>query len=425
MVMRQVIFNQFEERIRRDMRYELDHMGLSKRYYDRTISSLVALRMLNNSQGLLGMLAGDILTDLDFQADHLVDFVRWSIIAADAIYESAEARRELNFIRTHMGTGAISLGTELEFSNIGHEVIDDPGGQVMQDRQYDGFFYFPDFGLDVLTWKLGGHVDDHHTKLSQRQRRGFFEVAPGNLSLQANLSKPITDDPWLLNQFIHQTRRFFDIQPHSVHISMQLKSQQHKPVIDRLPDLAIFKCLFAIAGELHRRDSGEYRINRLATDEIIGCAPGGAHMLFSEIRKRYSQASDELYPATTGQRTGTYVQQFRFLRLSAELNYEPIVMALKGIQISQRPGSFLTAQQYNESPRHRERFEQLIEWGAHPGPVTESEADVFLTAVHKGLMQEKRGRPAHSEAYIAWAISELREQLLEFNRKLSEARPGQ
>ncbi len=425
MVMRQVIFNQFEERIRRDMRYELDHMGLSKRYYDRTISSLVALRMLNNSQGLLGMLAGDILTDLDFQADHLVDFVRWSIIAADAIYESAEAKRELNFIRTHMGTGAISLGTELEFSNIGHEVIDDPSGQVMQDPQYDGFFYFPDFGLDVLTWKLGGHVDDHHTKLSQRQRRGFFEVAPGNLSLQANLSKPITDDPWLLNQFIHQTRRFFDIQPHSVHISMQLKSQQHNPVIDRLPDLAIFKCLFAIAGELHRRPDGEYRINRLATDEIIGCAPGGAHMLFSEIRKRYSQTSDELYPATTGQRTGTYVQQFRFLRLSADLNYEPIVMALKGVQISLRPGSFLTAQQYTESARHRERFEQLIEWGAHPSPVTESEADVFLTAVHKGLMREKRGRPAHSEAYIAWAISELREQLLEFNRKLNEARmPG-
>ncbi|MFW5841284.1 MAG: hypothetical protein ACOCZE_11935, partial [Planctomycetota bacterium] len=280
--------------------------------------------------------------------------------------------------------------------------------------------------IDMTVRTAGDlHVDDHHTKLSQRQRRGFFEVAPGNLSLQANLSKPITDDPWILGQFIQQTRRFFDIEPHSVHISMQLKSQQHKPVLNRLPELAIFKCLFAIAGELYRRPDGEYRINRLATNEIIGCAPGGAHMLFSEIRKRYSQTSDELYPATMGQRTGTYVQQFRFLRLSAELNYEPIVMALKGVQISQRPGSFLTAQQYASSKAHRRRFEELIEWGAHPTAITEAEADVFLMAVHKGLMREKRGRPAHSEAYIAWSINELREQLLEFNRKLADSEQAQ
>ena len=29
---------------------------------------------------------------------------------------------------------------------------------------------------------------------------------------------------------------------------------------------------------------------------------------------------------------GTYVQQFKFLRLSKDLNYEPIAMALKGLQ---------------------------------------------------------------------------------------------
>ena len=419
LVIRQVIFNQFEERIRRDFRYELDHMGLSKHYYDRTISSLAALRALNAATRLLDMIAGDCLTDLDFQSDHLIDYVRWAIIAADALYDAGEARKELNFIRTHMGGGGLSLGTELEFSNLGHRIIDDPGGTEIRDRQYDGFLFFADFGLDVLTWKLGGHIDDHHEKASSRPRRGFFEVAPGNLSLEANLSKPITDDPWVLGQFIHETRRFFDIRPHSVHISMQLRSQQHKPVHDRLLPLDVLKCLFAIGGGLDRRADGSPRISRLASDEIIGCAPGGAHLLFSEIRKRYSTSTaDDQYPATTGQRSGTYVQQFRFLRLSHAINYEPVVLALKGIQIALRPGTFLTARQYTQLPAHRRLFERLLEWGVRPTPIAETEAETFLTAVHKGLMTEKRGRPAHSEAYIAWAVSELRRQLRQFNRQL-------
>ncbi len=418
LVIRQVIFNQFEERIRRDLRFELDHLGLSKKYYDRTISSLIGLRLLNNNDTTLGMVTGDCLTDLSFQTDHLIDFVRWSVVAADALYDSQEARRELNYIRTHMGSGGIPLGTELEFSNIGHEVIHDPRGDTMRDCQYDGFLYFSDFGLDVLTWKLGGHVDDHHDKASARPRRGFFEVAPGNLSLEANLSKPITDDPWVLNQFIHETRKFFDVRPHSVHISMQLKSQQHKPVTDRLVPLAVLKCLFAMAGELKLGSDDRYRVTRLSTNEIIGCAPGGSHILFSDIRKRYSRSTADLYPATTGLREGVYVQQFRFLRLHSQINYEPIIMALKGIQISMLPGSFLTPSQFLRSRRHRERFLDLLEWGCNPKPITEEEADLFLTHVDKGLKVEKRGKPSHSEAYIAWAISELRQMLRDFNRQL-------
>jgi gamma-glutamylcyclotransferase (GGCT)/AIG2-like uncharacterized protein YtfP len=79
LVIRQVIFNQFEERLRRDLRFELDHLGLSKRYYDRTISSLIALRVLNEASSLLDMVTGDCLTDLSFQSDHLIDFVRWAV----------------------------------------------------------------------------------------------------------------------------------------------------------------------------------------------------------------------------------------------------------------------------------------------------------------------------------------------------------
>ena len=39
MLLRQIIFNQFEENLRRDFRYELDQMSPGPGFYDRTISS--------------------------------------------------------------------------------------------------------------------------------------------------------------------------------------------------------------------------------------------------------------------------------------------------------------------------------------------------------------------------------------------------
>ena len=87
------------------------------------------------------------------------------------------------------------------------------------------------------------------------------------------------------------------------------------------------------------------------------------------------------------------------------------------IQISLRPGSFLTPAQYAASPEHRKRFEELLAWGAQPRPLTASEMEVFLRRVYDGLMSERRGRPAHSEAYIAWALSELRDMLKAFNKE--------
>jgi hypothetical protein len=419
MVIRQVVFNQFEERIRQDFRYELDHMGLSSHYYDRTISSLVALRVLNASENLMEMLVADCLTDLDLGRDHLIDYVRWAIIAADAVYDSDTIKEQLSFVATHMGQGWISLGAELEFSNIGHGVITDPKGSQMRDLRFDGFLYFSDFGLDILTWKLGGHVDDHYTKVSDRHKRGFFEVALGSLSIEANISKPITDDPWLLNQVIHQCRQFFQVAPHSVHISLQLKSQ-HRPEKDRMLPLAALKCLFAIGGGVSRTPDGHFQIGRLTRGEIVGRDPAPS-LMFSEISKRYSREGPGYLPGADRAHKGLYVQQFRFLRLSPEMNFEPIALALKGLQISRKPGTFATAAQYNSSRRHRERLDALLAWGAKPSPLTKEEMEVFLASVYEGLMVERRGKPAHSEAYIAWAMAELREALAAFNRRLAGA----
>ncbi|MBS3733955.1 MAG: gamma-glutamylcyclotransferase [Phycisphaerae bacterium] len=419
LVVRQVIFNQIEEAIHRDFRYELDRMGPSSHYYDRAISSLAALRILNANNALLELLMGDCLTELDFAADHLVDYVRWAIVAADSLYEPHQVSSELNFIRSHMGTGYISLGAELEFSNIGHDVIRDPSGHDRRDSRYDGFLYFRDFALDALTWKLGGHIDDHHRKTSEGPRRGFFEIAPGNLSLKENISKPLTDDAWTLNQLIHEGRQFYaGIAPHSVHLSLQLR-RQHKPDRNRILPMAVMKCLFAIGGDPQRDDDGYVRIRRLTSDEIIS-RDGAPRMLLSEISVRHSRGGAEDHPSIrTPDSGGRYVQQFRFLRLSPTLNYEPIILALKGIQVRLRPGTFLTGSQAETSDRHRRAFEALVEWGRQPTALSEKDMTTFLDAVSEGLHAEKRGKAAHSGAYIAWAVSQLRAMCRRFNEQVT------
>ena len=418
MVVRQVVFNELEEKIRYDFRYELDHMGLTSHYYERTVSSLAALRILNSSGKMLDLLSGDCLNELDFPHDHLVDYVRWAVAASDSIYDSQLAKRAIEFVNGNRGGGYVSMGAELEFSNIGHDIVENAEGDRLRDWRYDGFYYFRDFGLNMLTWKLGGHVDDHRKKVSNERRRGFFEVALGTLSLEAQLSKPVTDDPWVLNQLIHETRRFYDIAPHSIHISLQLRSR-HKPVRDRLMHLGTMKCLFAIAGDPVRMPNGRVRIHRLVSNEIISLETVPM-MMFSEISRRHSSDSSE--SISPSKSSGRFVQQFKFLRLSPDLNYEPLVMAMKGLQISRSPGSFMSPRQYKTSPKHRKRFEDLIAWGASPEPIGDDEIENFLSDVYDGLMTERRGKPAHTEAYIAWAINEVRKMLKQFNDLVSSAK---
>ena len=420
LVVRQVVFNQIEERIHDEFRYELDRMDSKSGYHERTVSSVAAMRMLNADAALLDLLVADGLAALSFEHDHLVDFVQWAIVAADSMYDQKVAKRQIEYIRNHMGHGYIPLGAELEFSNIGHDVIADPQGEHVRDARYDGFLYFSDFALDSLTWRLGGHVDDHHDKFSDRRRRGFFEVALGNVSIKGNLSKPITDDPWLLSVFIHETRKFYRIAPHSVHISLQLRTRR-KGGQDRALPLYVLECLFAIAGDPGRDDHGRMRIGRLATEEIVTLGPV-PQMMFAEVTKRYRSESDDEHPhPRSSAEEGRYVQQFRFLRLSQKTNYEPIIMALKGIQIHLAPGGFLTPSQYESSEKHQRLFNRLIAWGQDPQPIPDKDVESFLRHVHLGLMTERRGRPAHSEAYIAWSLSQLRKMLADYNAMFDES----
>ena len=435
MVIRQVVFNQVEERIHHDCHYELDQMGLRKDMYDRTISSLATMRILNARSDVMKRLVGECLKDLKFPDNDLVDFVRWAVIAADGLYNTEKAKKHLEFIGDNMGQrGYIPLGAELEFSNIGHDVILDSQAKRVYDREYDGFIYFTDFGLDALTWKLGGHIDDHYLKTSPQQRRGFFELAMGSLSIEENISMPITENPWVLNEIIRETQEFYKhIAPHSIHISMQLRSSRHRPTIDRPPPLSVLKCLFALAADPRPDNNGKIVIHRLKNKEIIreDCQRDTAAeeprllepnaLLFSRVSRRQSESSNESYSGVrTGRRPGRYVQQFKFMRLRSDMDYELITMALKGLQLGMSLGSFLTAKQHNSNQAYRKRFGKLLEWGEAPEPLEETEIESFLASVYRGLSTERRGKPAHNDGYIAWAINKTRKNLYEFNDLLDQ-----
>ncbi|MDP6046565.1 MAG: gamma-glutamylcyclotransferase family protein [Phycisphaerae bacterium] len=434
LVIRQVVFNQIEERIHHDFHYELDHMDLRKDMYDRTISSLVAMKYLNDRSETLQIIVGDCLDELTFPDNDLVEFVRSAIIRADVLYVPDDVKKVLDFITENMGPrGFVPLGAELEFSNIGHNVILDPQAQKVHDREYDGFMYFTDFGLDALTWKLGGHLDDHYIKSSSEQRRGFFELALGSLSIEENISMPITDNPRVLKEIINETQKFYHrAAPHSIHISMQLRSSLHSPAVDKPPPLSVLKCLFSLAGDPGYDCDGTLVIQRLMNNEIIrkdfgretsqgqGPTPRPNALQFSRISRRQSESSDESYAAVrTARKPGRYIQQFKFMRLGGNMDYELIAMALKGLQLGMSLGSFLTVKQHNSNQAHRKRFAKLLEWGADPTPLGANEIESFLAPVYRGLVTERRGKPAHHEAYIAWAINQIRKNLRKFNKMVA------
>ena len=420
LLLKQVLFNQIEDRIHDEFRYELDRLGVSNNFYSRTISALAAMQFLNRQGDLPRLLAARMMAELPFGPTRLVEYVRWAVVAAGMVYDSTQAKYELDSITEHLGErggGAIPLGAELEFSNIGHDVIRDPEGEKVRDGQYDGFLYFRDFALDILTWKLGGHVDDHRVKSSPQRRRGFFELAMGSLSLEANISKPITDDPWLLNRMVRTAMEFYAVAPHSLHVSLQMPTARGPSRSPSLP-IGVIKCLFALGGDPVAQVSGGMQITRISRGEIIG-TQRDTHMLFSYVSRRRSQEEQ----GGLGGNLGRWVQQFKFLRLSRQIDYEPIIMALKGLQIHYRLGTFLTASQFRSSPEARELFEELCRWGQAAQPLRGDEINAFLMGAEAGLMRERRGRPAHKLEYIRSCLDRLSRSLQEFNARARLACP--
>jgi hypothetical protein len=421
LVIRQVILNQLDEKIQYQYRFELEHMRSSERYYLRSISLLAALRMINAVSGDIDNVITKYLNSVLGKNYDLIDYIKYAIRISHGIFDDRVAMANLERIRSNRQVGLVPLGFELEMSNLGPAAVE-PQRSLRKafDPAYDGFKYFNDFGMDVLFWKIGGYVDDHKGSTELGRRSGFLEIAPGRLNVAGELSRPATADPWLLNQMIHELVKFYDVKPHSLHLSFQLrKSQIGKQQI--LP-LGFVKCLLGLGGGPELRSSGLW-VSRMGQDEIMQHNVGEELVFARTSRRNWYLGGDDIANKAPAQAT-TYVQQYKFIRLDRRANYEPLIMGLKGLQLAFNPGDYLNAEQLKSSPAIRRQYRELKKWAYEPTQIAPQTIKKFLDAIHHGLMHEMHRQPAHQLHYIDWAISAIDVQLRMFNKQVRKAGPS-
>ena len=415
LVVKQVLLNQFEHKIHTRYRYELERRQPSRRYFTRSFSLLVAMRMINANEKAVDAVLTRCLDEMPPSPDYdLLDYVKYAINAADSIFDSRVAKSQITAIGNKLSPGLMPLGVELEFSNLGYKALDKD--KIGYDPDFDGFKYFYDFRLEVLTWKLGGYIDDHSGSHDIPRRRGFFEVAPGRLNLLGDVSKPSSNDPWLMNQLIREIARFYPVRPHSMHLSLQMRKGQIGK--QKILPLSFIKCLLALGGGTQEKARGKLYISRLAQAEIQDNRFGD-ELVFSRTSKRKYHLPTESTTDKTFAYTPSFVYQYKFLRLDGRANYEPLIMALKGLQIACNPADFLTAEQLTKHPGLKKQYQQLKEWANEPTEISRQTRSRFIKAIQMGLMNEAHHQPVHKLHYIDWAMGAIDVQLRLFNKRIA------
>jgi len=423
LVVRQVLLSQLDERIQARYRFQLERMLPSERYFKRSISIVAALQIMNSNSPTVELIVDKALEELSFKKYDLIDYVKYAVRAAISFFDSRVVQAHLERIRSSLQPGLIPLGCEMELSNLGAAAVrPQSGDHVKTDPAYDGFRFFHDFYLDVLSWKLGAYVDDHTGSTERSRRTGFLELAPGRLNIAGELSRPSTSDPWLLNQLIQEITVFYDVQPHSLHLSFQLLKKQvgNQQVLP----LGFVKCLLALGGGTERREDGRLWVSRLGYDEITRREFGDELVFARTSSRRWYLGEDEIADKAPTQ-SATYVQQYKFIRLERQTNYEPLIVCLKGLQMGYNSADYLTAEQLAASAKLRRDYEELKAWAIEPTPINHRTIKNFLQIVREGLMNERHHRPAHQLHYIDWALAAIDVQLRMFNEQVKEpSRPS-
>jgi len=419
LVIKQVLLNRLDEKIQSRYRFELEHMRTSERYFKRSISLLMALQMINaNSEGV-DLIVQQSLETMPYENYDLIDYVKYAVRAAKSIFHARVTRSQLDRIRANFQPGLVPLGTELEMSELGYAAVEPQrSAKKAYDPVYDGFRYFHDFYMDVLSWKLGGYIDDHTGSTDQARRFGFLELAPGRLNIEGELSRPATADPWLLNQLIHEISIFYPVRPHSLHLSFQLRRNQIGK--QKVLPLGFVKCLLVLGGGPEQKHTGGLWVSRMGYDEITQ-RQYGEELVFARTSKRRWYLGDDGIADKTPAQATTYVQQYKFIRLEVRANYEPLILCLKGLQLAYNPADYLTAEQMKNSKKLQQQYDDLKKWADEPTEISPQTISRFLNTIQEGLMNEGHHRPAHQLHYIDWAISAVDVQLRMFNKQLKKS----
>jgi gamma-glutamylcyclotransferase (GGCT)/AIG2-like uncharacterized protein YtfP len=418
LVVKQVLLNQLDEKIQANFRFELEHMRSSERYYKRSVSMLIGLQIINNNASAVDMIIKQCLKTMPYEKHDLIDYVKYAVRAARSLFDTRVAEADLNAIRSNFQPGLVPMGCEAELSNVGGAVVEPDATPAEKiDTVYDNFQYFCDYQLDTLTWKLGGYIDDNSGEADRARRQGFLELAPGRLNVALELSRPATACPWLLNQLINEMTTFYDVRPHSLHLSFQLR--RHQIGKQEVLPLGFVKCLLVLGGGTEVNKTGQLWVSRIEEDEITR-QDYGEELVFARTSERrwYSGAGEVGDKAPLS--ATTHVQQYKFIRLERRANYEPLIMCLKGLQLAYNPADYLTAEQLKKSVRMRREYEELKAWSAKPSEISHKTIKSFLETIREGLMNEAHHKPEHKPHYIEWALAAIDMRLRTFNEQLFE-----
>ena len=370
LVVKFMIFNQLEERFRREFRARVT---VSDAYYMHTISALMALKLLVAHYQHLQVAMSELGVDKYEPTFTFIDYVIAAIFIAEDLYTPARARNVADWVKTNQQPGILPLGAELEFSNVGFRAVTSHEGD---DPKFDNFYYFYDFDLMRRGWKLGAHVDDHGFLTTTHTRtRGFLELAFGRYRLLGDVSKPATNDPWILAQIIDLAVRYVGIKPHSLHLSLQ--TAPNAP-FRKLANPEYLLCLLLLGGDLREDETGQLREMRIHRGEILRIGKE-TDVYFSRLNRHHQNPEDPAW---------NFVVEYQFPRLSFDRDNQVLIMALKGLQLEANPAPL---KDYRDCPYPE--FQQtlqtlLLQWAAAPTPLAQTTLTDFLNVVAKGFAQE-------------------------------------
>jgi hypothetical protein len=168
------------------------------------------------------------------------------------------------------------------------------------------------------------------------------------------------------------------------------------------------------------KDAGKLWLSRMGYDEITQYGEG-EELVFARTSKRKWYLGDDDIANKPPVQATTYVQQYKFIRLQKNTNYEPLILCLKGLQLAFNPGDYLSAEQLKNSRKLRQEYEDLKKWAADPTPIGYKTISKFLNTIHDGLMTEAHRHPAHKLHYIDWALNTIDVQIRTFNKQLKKS----
>jgi gamma-glutamylcyclotransferase (GGCT)/AIG2-like uncharacterized protein YtfP len=394
-IVKTIIFNQLEERVRRDFR---GSVRVADAYYEHAVSALAAQQYVADNLGPIGEIMESLgVDDYDEKLEY-IDYAVAAMFIADELYGRDRLAPYVERIKDRRARGGVPLGYEAEFSPLGGDVID---AGPDEDPHFDGFYYFDDFDLGGRLWKLGGHVDNHRFVTPYRGRvRGFLEFAVGRYKILGDLSKPVTADPVILSDSANAAVNFAEVKPHSLHLSIQL--EEGRPV-GKPPPPEHLICLLILGGDLNADAEGSLREKRLHSREIFNEFTG---LDFSRYNQHRVRADDE-NPAR--------VVEFEFPRLFYEHSYVDLVMAVKGFQFATNPPPLDLSPDSPHLAYNREVERELLAWAAEPRSLPRRELEHFLAVVEEGLAYETRNLGGHPAAFCREWLEKIERKLKSYN----------